>query len=134
MFVQLLDAKNNTVGKITLHEVSKRPTRQYETHSYMDEEYRGRGWGTKIYARAIQWCLERGYRVKSSGYSSDMAARVWTGNGIREKFAIRKRRPPSHNNDYCTTWYAYPKPSDQLKTKRKMLQRKRKRTTSAKRR
>jgi GNAT superfamily N-acetyltransferase len=128
VYIQLLDAKDRTVGRITLHRVTERPTPQYETHSHMDEKYRGRGWGTKIYTRAIQWCLERGYRIKSSGSSSDMAARVWKSRGIREKFAIRKHQDPY--SDAYSTWFAYTKPSNKLKVKEKMHRRKGKKTIS----
>ena len=153
VYVKLCDSKDHVIGKITLDRLTEKPVPQYLTHSYLDHEYHGKGWGTKMYARAIQWCLERGYRVRSSGYSSENAKRVWKGKGIREKFVIRQRSN-RHNNAYQSTsihrqdavgsvslttedeiWDAYPKPADHEKAKLKArMLRKNKKTATAKRR
>lgn len=83
-----------------------------ETHSHLAYKYHGKGWGTRLYCRAIQWALENGYKVQSSGASSDMALRVWRGATIRKKFRIRVRHYKGHDGnilDTCDMFYAFPK-------------------------
>jgi GNAT superfamily N-acetyltransferase len=83
----------------------KKKTR-LETHSWLCEDYRGRGIGTLLYSRAIEWGLKNGWKVQSSGGSSEMAQRVWNGKGVRQHFRIRRR-----DTNYGThVWFAYGKP------------------------
>lgn len=83
----------------------------YETHSSLLEEYHNKGLGALMYARAIQWCLENGFKVRSSGSSSEKAQRVWRGKSIRDYFNIRTKKVKyngKHDPD-CDTFFAYPK-------------------------
>lgn len=48
---------NRTIGTVSLYE---QDNGIYETHSLLDHKYHGRGLGTKLYAKAIQWCLKNG--------------------------------------------------------------------------
>jgi GNAT superfamily N-acetyltransferase len=68
---------NNPKGKII------------ETHSWLNCEYRNKGFGALLYAKAIQWGLSRGYRVRSSDGPSSDACRVWEGKKIRKYHRIR---------------------------------------------
>ncbi len=84
----------------------------YETHSWLHPDYRGKGIGTKLYARAIQYCLVNNYRVRSSGGSSSDAQRVWKSKSLRKYFYIRKtfssKTYRSYGDDYAH-WNAYEK-------------------------
>jgi GNAT superfamily N-acetyltransferase len=97
------------VGKVTLCPSYLR-SKAYETHSYLDDGWRNKGLGGIMYARAIQYCLENGYKVRSSGGSSEAAQRVWNGKVIRKYFLIRKRKDKYYpDSDTCAIWYAYEK-------------------------
>lgn len=86
--ISLHDSRGRHVGEVRLQ--SEDTTKRIvSTHSELDYDLRGRGIGTKLYVRAIQWGLAHGYRVRSSGGSSDDAERVWAGKGIREYFHLR---------------------------------------------
>jgi GNAT superfamily N-acetyltransferase len=115
--VQLRDSKTHrAIGTVTLERYYD-GKRWLETHSNLDSAFHGKGYGVKLYARAIQWALENGYKIRSSGASSAMAQRVWRGNRIREKFTIRAKRAyytPYGSNKKISdpnseTWFAYPK-------------------------
>lgn len=93
----------NFIGRVTLY---KRSTGVYETHSYLDDRYHGKGLGAIMYMRAIKWALEHKCSVRSSGASSDKARRVWEGKTIRKFFSIKKRKGEQKHWD---VWYAYPK-------------------------
>ncbi len=89
---------------------------KFETHSFLEYGYRGQKLGVTLYARAIQWCLEHGYPVSSSGQSSEMAQRVWKSKSLRKYFRITKEIP--HRNrgltyygskDNYAMWRAYAK-------------------------
>ena len=99
---------NRLVGLIFLYRYDRRT---YETHSRLDTYLRGRGIGTFLYVRAIRWCLENGYKVQSSGYSSPKAKNVWRGQGIRTFFNVKRRLAHWGENDYekqhYATWHAY---------------------------
>lgn len=105
VYVELRLLKNRRkIGRVNL---VKDDSKSYETHSSLDAAYHGRGLGALMYARAIQWCLTNGYRVKSSGASSESAQRVWRGKTLRKHFRIRtKRNIPDPSYD---KWYASPK-------------------------
>lgn len=110
IYVQLLDKKNQEVGHVNLHKYypyAKEPKR-VATHSWLHSDLRGKGIGTLIYSKAIEWGLKHGYKVRSSGSSSDEAERVWNGKGIRQHFSIR-RRTTSEQGYVSDTWYAYVK-------------------------
>lgn len=75
----------------------------YKTHSYLQEQYHGRGIGAIIYARAIQWALTNKKKISSSGNSSEKALRVWKGKTLRRLFTLRKvpnRSDPSEQEKY----------------------------------
>ncbi len=97
------NAKRAFIGRVTLYQ---RSAGVYETHSYLDDYYHGRGLGALLYARAIKWGMEQGYLVRSSGSSSDKARRVWEGKTLRKFFSIKKRKG---EQVYWDVWYAYPK-------------------------
>jgi GNAT superfamily N-acetyltransferase len=90
---------------------------KYETHSQLDYGYRGQKLGVTMYARAIQWCLDHGYKVSSSGQSSEMAQRVWKSKTLRKFFRITKEIPQINRNlisvyankDNIAMWRAYAK-------------------------
>lgn len=86
------------------------------THSELDPEYHGRGFGTFLYSKGIAWALNHGYRVRSSGDSSSMAQRVWEGKGLRERFNIRKHTDNTFSFTR-TTWYATKKRATKRKNK-----------------
>lgn len=96
--------RGKSVGHVNLVRYSKNES--FQTHSNLEEKYRGKGYGALMYARAIQWCLENGHKVASSGASSEDAQRVWNGQTIRKFFKIRARR---HFNSEYDKWYAYAK-------------------------
>lgn len=105
--VSLRDSKNpaQEIGHVSLYRqfYPKMRRDHWETHSQLDSRYWGQGLGGTMYAKAIQWCLDRGYKVRSSGASSDMAKRVWNGKKIRQYFSIRKRTTRWGN----MTWFAF---------------------------
>jgi GNAT superfamily N-acetyltransferase len=99
---------NRKIGQIRLVNEGKK---QYATHSNLDYRYHHKGLGALMYSKAIEWCLQRGYRCKSSGYSSEDAKRVWQGKTIRKYFDIKVKQTESGtwaNPDY-QTWFAYEK-------------------------
>lgn len=77
----------------------------YETHSNLDAAYHDQGLGALMYAKAIEWCLIRGYRCKSSGYPSEYAQRVWRGKTIRKYFDIKDRA--TARGSEARTFFAY---------------------------
>lgn len=81
----------------------------YETHSYLNEDYRQRGFGTLMYARAIQWGVEHGYKVRSSTSTSAEAQRVWNGKSIRQFFSVKKKSWRNRYGSDVQRWYAYDK-------------------------
>jgi GNAT superfamily N-acetyltransferase len=80
------DLKNH-VGYIDLVE-----TRYgfHETHSFIDESYRGTGVGIKLYKHAIDYALKRGINVRSSTKPSEDASRVWHSKRLRSSVMIKK--------------------------------------------
>jgi GNAT superfamily N-acetyltransferase len=99
----------------------------FETHSDLEDKYRGKGLGTLLYSKAIAWALNNGFKVKSSGDSSDMAQRVWEGKGLRKHFNIRKINkkhlayPYDSNRVLYTseTWHATKKGASVKRRKKK---------------
>jgi GNAT superfamily N-acetyltransferase len=93
------------IGSIDLEKAYRR--RAYYTHSRLSERFRGMKLGALMYAKAIQWALEHGFSVRSSGGTSDLAQRVWKGQTIRKFFTIREKKTKWDNY----IWYAYNKKS-----------------------
>lgn len=105
--VNLLLANGVEIGHITLVRDSSSVKNIYRTHSTLNSAYHRKGLGSLMYARAIQFALEKGYSISSSGGSSDAAQRVWKGKTIRKYFTIKlKRRDKNYRHD---RWYAYVK-------------------------
>jgi GNAT superfamily N-acetyltransferase len=95
------------IGYINLIMVRERP-KFFETHSRLNEEYWGQGLGALLYARAIQHALEQGWRIRSSGSSSNQAQNVWRGKTLRKYFSIRFK-PGDDPYSRDDKWYAYAK-------------------------
>jgi GNAT superfamily N-acetyltransferase len=85
------------IGQISLEPYG---TKTYATHSRLEDAYHGKGLGAIMYAKAIQWCLDNGYKVRSSGSPSEYAQRVWGGSSLRRYFSIRQ----TTNGSYYKTW------------------------------
>lgn len=85
------------IGRVTLEpDGSKR----FVTHSRLDDAYHNQGLGALMYAKAIQWCLDNGYKVRSSYSPSSYAQRVWAGSSLRRYFSIRD----NSKNVYSKSW------------------------------
>lgn len=111
--IELRDRSNLRIGGIHMYLVQLIPEPVFETHSDLSDMYHGRGWGTKLYAKAIQWCLSHGFKVRSSTSPSKFATRVWKSHGLRELFLVRKVKTVHKDilGRYTTnTWRAYNKP------------------------
>lgn len=101
--INLMDSKTDKYcGHVNL---VKQRTGYYKTHSSLNEMLRGKGIGAIMYAKAIQYCHDNGYKVSSSGNSSGDAQRVWAGKKIRAYFQVRKRS----TNYGSPIWFAYSK-------------------------
>lgn len=63
-----------------------------ETHSRLDDELCGQGYGTMMYSAAIRFAKEMGFRVCSSQHSemSLDARRVWRSQELNKTFRIYK--------------------------------------------
>lgn len=72
----------------------------FDTHSYLNDDFRERGLGTLMYSKAIQWCLSRGFPVCSSSSPSPLAQRVWKSKSLNKLFKIEKQ---------SRRWFAYEK-------------------------
>lgn len=105
--VQLcLKETGHEVGHVNLcHEYSG----CYSTHSHLDSKYRGRKLGAIMYAKAIQFGMSRGWRVRSSGGSSEDAQRVWRGSTLKRWFEIKVRKGRDYYtkelNPHCDTFF-----------------------------
>lgn len=75
------------------------------THANLRYPYHNKGLGTMLYAKAIAWAFNHGFKVRSSGDSSSMAKRVWEGKGLRKYFNIRKLYVKSNRLIAEETWY-----------------------------
>lgn len=84
---------NEMIGWV---DVVKTTDEFWETHSYLDEEHRGNGFGTLMYARAIDAALKRGDLVKSSSRTSAMAMRVWESQQLNDLFEIQRMSARYH--------------------------------------
>lgn len=61
---------------------------RWETHSYLDQEERGKGFGSLLYTKAINFNMKRHRKVCSSKAPSIQAKRVWTSRVLSELFLI----------------------------------------------
>ena len=106
-YIRLFDSTKMQVGYISLVKLNYNDTeKRWATHSYLRYDLHGKGLGALLYSKAIEWGLKHGYKIRSSGASSDMAQRVWKGKSLRQYFSIRHRANKIHS---AGTWYAYPK-------------------------
>jgi GNAT superfamily N-acetyltransferase len=94
---------NREIGHVSLIKVREG---YFETHSSLNNEFHGKGLGALLYARAIQYALDIGWGVRSSGQSSELAQRVWRGKTIRKYFSIKLQKG---EDSYYDKWYAYAK-------------------------
>lgn len=62
----------------------------WETHAYLNDSERSMGLGAMLYARAIRYCLDRGYVVKSSTAPTDAAKRTWKSRRLNNEFVIKR--------------------------------------------
>lgn len=78
------------VGYVTMNEklCERTGAHFYETHSFIDEEYRGKGLGIKLYDRAIREGMKRLGDVRSSLTPSDDAIRTWKSKRLNKKHKI----------------------------------------------
>ncbi len=106
-----LYAGHNYIGDVDLVP-SEYNKNEYLTHSYLNADYRNKRLGTLMYAKAIQWCLKRNKRVRSSGESSEDAQRLWKSKSLRKYFYIRKTFDSKYDRecgDDLAIWRAYEK-------------------------
>lgn len=94
---------DNYAGNVELERVNDGDT--FITHSNLRYEYHGKGLGTLLYAKAIAWAFDHGFKVRSSGSSSSMAKRVWESKGLRKHFNIRKIYRKANRYVPEETWY-----------------------------
>lgn len=111
--VQLVrGTKKKVIGEVTLYE---QDSGVWETHSWLDTRYHGKGYGTKLYARAIQWGMTNKVKVQSSGCTSEEAQRVWRGKSIRKYFRIVTKPYKWLDDTYADpsmdVFHAYRKPN-----------------------
>ena len=103
---------SNYVGRIELWPYKKN---FWETHSNINWPYKGRGFGVKLYAKAISYAKRKNMRISSSSCYSDDAKKLWQSKRLRKKYKIYKRRykPSTYNNpslmydDYGIRPYRY---------------------------
>lgn len=118
---------NRKIGQIRLVDMGGK---KFATHSNLDYRYHNKGLGALMYSKAIEWCLKRGYRCQSSGYSSEDAQRVWKGKTIRKFFDIKVKQTEKGvwaNPEY-QTWFAYEKKAKPLKNGRTLTRSQNKRS------
>ncbi len=82
-----LNFHDEVVGYV---DVIKTISGYWETHSYIDDEHRGRGLGTLIYAKAIDGILKRGHEVRSSYKPSMDARNVWLSRKLNGLYDIEQ--------------------------------------------
>lgn len=104
----LYDRSKKTITPIGYVELERRTNNTFVTHSGLDIEYRNRGLGTLLYSKAIAWAHNNGFKVRSSGNSSELASLVWKSRGLRKHFRIRRYIRNEYGRD-AETWYAYRK-------------------------
>lgn len=80
--------KNEEVGYVDAV-VNKRGT--WETHSWVDDDHRKKGFGVLLYEKVIDLVLSRKKKIRSSLWTSSDAARVWHSRRLNDKFNIVRR-------------------------------------------
>lgn len=71
-------------------ELVETPFGHWETHTFLDEELRGKGLGIELFSRAFKQSLEKHRRVMSSTYTSDAAIRLWESKTLNKLYEIEK--------------------------------------------
>ena len=105
--VRLLHGKK-CIGRIDLQCDGGRRLKKriYTTHSFLSTKYRNKGLGARMYAKAIAWCLARGYKVQSYYSPSTKAQRVWKGKYLASKFTITPKKKRYWYGSSEFTWTA----------------------------
>jgi len=106
VYCDLYDLSKPSHKRVGLVELERGFGKTFYTHSELNHEYHNRKLGTLLYSKAIAWAINHGFKVRSSGSSSELAKRVWNGKGLRKHFKIRKVTTDSYTYD-IETWYAY---------------------------
>jgi len=69
--------------------IDERPVETfYETHSFLDEEHRNKGYGVMMYNKAFEIAELLRVTVKSSLVPSDDVLRVWNSRSLNKKWNI----------------------------------------------
>lgn len=116
VYCDLIDNSKPNEPSVGHVELERTEGRNFVTHSQLYSEYHGKGFGNLLYAKAIAWAINNGYRVRSSGDSSSMAKRVWNGKGLRKIFTVRKYTD-NLGGVSRETWYPTRKRSGKAKKK-----------------
>ena len=64
----------------------------YETHSNLEEEHQGLGFGTFMYRRVVDVCFRKGLDVRSSLRPSAAADRVWKSASLSQFYVVKRER------------------------------------------
>ena len=86
-FVIKIKKNNQEVGRIDLVDTN---LGFYETHSFVEKEFRGMGLGIKLYALAFRRGFREGIIVKSTNVPSKYAKRVWKSKTLNSMFEIKR--------------------------------------------
>jgi GNAT superfamily N-acetyltransferase len=76
------------VGHVEMCEDVRPDETFYETHVFLDEEYRNKGYGVLMYDHAFDVATLLNVTVKSSLVPSDDAHRVWNSRELNERWNI----------------------------------------------
>jgi len=106
VYCDLYDLSKPSHEPVGWVELDRGVGKTFHTHSELFREYHNRKLGVLLYSKAIAWALNHGFKVRSSGGSSDMAKRVWNSKSLRKNFKIRKITKDGYTHD-IETWYAY---------------------------
>lgn len=105
VYCELFDTTKNPKVYAGNVEIERAYGKVFKTHGNLKWDYHHRGLGTLLYAKIIAWAFNHGFKVQSSGDSSEMAKRVWEGKGLRKYFNIQKIVDKNYNNKDIETWY-----------------------------
>lgn len=89
-FTANLIVDDMVIGRCCLKHIRHR---LYETHSSLQSTYHGKGFGVKMYLRAIALAKSKGYRVCSSTIDQMTleAFRLWNSKRLRKKYRVYER-------------------------------------------
>lgn len=87
ILVEWLDG-DKEVGHVEMCKDSRPNETFYETHVFLDEEYRGKGYGVMMYDNAFEIAQLLSVVVKSSLVPSDDALHVWNSRELNERWHI----------------------------------------------